>query len=106
MRFKLTSIAGAFLFVLAIVISNTTRVAAQEGEVTVIDEVVAQVNDDVITLSMLKRETKRVDALKQERNMTDQQAREEVAKHQAELIATLINERLLLQKGKRTRPRQ
>ena len=101
MRFKLNSIAGALLFVLAIVISNPTRVAAQEGEVTVVDEVVAQVNDDVITLSMLKRETKeRVDALKQERKMTDQQAREEVAKHQAELIATLINERLLLQKGK------
>jgi peptidyl-prolyl cis-trans isomerase SurA len=74
---------------------------AQEGEVTVVDEVVAQVNDDVITLSMLKREMKeRVDALKQERKMTDQQANEEVSKHQAELIATLINERLLLQKGK------
>ena len=32
--------------------------------------------------------------------MTEQQAREEVAKHQAELIATLINEKLLLQRGK------
>jgi hypothetical protein len=100
-RIKLTSVAGAFLFVLAIMISNTPRVAAQEGEVTVIDEVVAQVNDDVITLSMLKRETKeRIDALMQERRMTEQQAKEEVAKHQGELIATLINERLLLQKGK------
>src|SRR5437867_4568208 len=74
---------------------------AQEGEVTVVDEVIAQVNDEVITLSMLKRETKeRVDALMQEKKMTEQQANEEVAKHQAELIATLINERLLLQKGK------
>jgi parvulin-like peptidyl-prolyl isomerase len=50
---------------------------------------------------MLKREMQeRIDALKQERKMTDQQANEEVSKHQAELIATLINERLLLQKGK------
>jgi peptidyl-prolyl cis-trans isomerase SurA len=73
---------------------------AQEGEMTVVDEVIAQVNDDVITLSMLKRETKeRVEALKSN-GMTEQQAQEEVAKHQAELIATLINEKLLLQKGK------
>jgi len=56
-RFKLTSIAGALLFVLAIVISNPTRVAAQEGEVTVVDEVVAQVNDDVITLSCFNAST-------------------------------------------------
>jgi parvulin-like peptidyl-prolyl isomerase len=73
---------------------------AQEGEVTVVDEVIAQVNDDVITLSMLKRETKeRVEALKGN-GMTEQQANAEVAKRQAELIATLINEKLLLQKGK------
>ena len=32
--------------------------------------------------------------------MTEQQAQEEVAKRQPELIATLINEKLLLQKGK------
>src|SRR5689334_6348275 len=66
----------------------------------VVDEVIAQVNDDVITLSMLKKETKeRIDALKQS-GMTEQQATEEVSKRQAELIATLINEKLLLQKGK------
>jgi parvulin-like peptidyl-prolyl isomerase len=75
-------------------------VFAQEGEMHVVDEVIAQVNDDVITLSMLKRETKeRIDTLKQN-GMTEQQAQEEVAKRQPELIATLINEKLLLQKGK------
>jgi parvulin-like peptidyl-prolyl isomerase len=36
----------------------------------------------------------------QEKKVTEQQATDEVMKHQAELIATLINERLLLQKGK------
>src|ERR1041384_4320966 len=67
---------------------------------TVVDEVIAQVNDEVITLSSLKRETKeRIDALKQN-GMTEQQAQAEVAKRQPELIATLINEKLLLQKGK------
>src|SRR4051812_24747233 len=89
------------LFATTVVVSNAPSAMAQEGEVTVIDEVIAQVNDDVITLSMLKRETKeRIDALKQDQKMTDQQAADEVAKHQGQLIATLINERLLLQKGK------
>lgn len=101
MRFKLLSVAGLFLFALTMVISTAPRAMAQEGEVTVIDEVIVQVNDDVITLSMLKRETReRIEVLMQERKLTEQQATEEVAKHQAELIATLINERLLLQKGK------
>lgn len=89
-----------YLVVLAILLVFAGNAFAQEGEMQVIDEVIAQVNDDVITLSMLKRETQeRVDALKQN-GMTEQQARDEVAKHQAELIATLINEKLLLQKGK------
>jgi peptidyl-prolyl cis-trans isomerase SurA len=86
--------------VLLVFVSGGMLAKAQEGEVTVVDEVIAQVNDDVITLSMLKRETKeRVEALVQ-RGMTEQQANDEVAKHQAELIATLVNEKLLLQKGK------
>jgi peptidyl-prolyl cis-trans isomerase SurA len=77
-----------------------TSAFAQEGEMTVVDEVVVQVNDDVITLSMLKRETReRIEALKQQ-GMTEQQALDEVTKRQPELIATLINEKLLLQRGK------
>jgi len=41
-------------------------VLAQEGELQVVDEVIAQINDDVITLSMLKRESKeRIETLKQ-----------------------------------------
>ena len=73
---------------------------AQEGELQVVDEVIAQVNDDVITLSMLKRETKeRIESLKQN-GVSEQQANEEVTKRQPELIATLVNEQLLLQKGK------
>jgi peptidyl-prolyl cis-trans isomerase SurA len=73
---------------------------AQEGELQVVDEVIAQVNDDVITLSMLKREIKeQIEALKQS-GKTEQQATEEVNKHRDELIATLVNEALLLQKGK------
>ncbi|HYK20976.1 MAG TPA: peptidyl-prolyl cis-trans isomerase [Pyrinomonadaceae bacterium] len=96
MTFKYLAACAA----LVILILSTGSVFAQEGEMQVVDEVIAQVNDDVITLSMLKRETKeRIDALKQN-GMTEQQATAEVTKHQAELIATLINEKLLLQKGK------
>jgi len=76
------------------------HISAQEGEMTVVDEVIAQVNDEVITLSMLKRETReRIETLKQQ-GMTEQKAIEEVTKKQAELIALMINERLLLQRGK------
>jgi parvulin-like peptidyl-prolyl isomerase len=77
-----------------------SSVFAQEGETTVVDEVIVQVNDEVITLSQLKRETEeRIKGL-MSNGMTEQQAREEVAKRGPELIATLINEKLLLQRGK------
>ena len=96
MKFKSIAAFAALI----ILTFSATSVFAQEGEMQVVDEVIAQVNDDVITLSMLKKETKeRIDALKQN-GMTEQQALEEVNKRQAELIATLINEKLLLQKGK------
>lgn len=73
---------------------------AQEGEPVIVDEVIAQVNDGVVTLSQLKREMReRVETLKQN-GKTEQQANEEVQTHKAELIAILINEQLLLQKGK------
>ena len=97
---KYKNFAIAALLALAVLMLSVSRAVAQEGEMTVVDEVIVQVNDDVITLSMLKRETQeRIEALKQN-GMTEQQATEEVAKKQAELIATLINERLLLQRGK------
>jgi parvulin-like peptidyl-prolyl isomerase len=97
-KFASLAIAGTFVFaVLAFVPSSTF---AQEGELQVVDEVVAQINDDVITLSALKRESKeRIETLKQS-GMSPQQAADEVNKRQPELIATLVNETLLLQKGK------
>ena len=97
MRLKYFAVVA---FAFAVLTFSSGTAFAQEGEMTVVDEVIAQVNDDVITLSMLKRETKeRIEALKQS-GMTEQQALAEVSKKQAELIATLINEKLLLQRGK------
>ncbi|MFN2530619.1 MAG: peptidyl-prolyl cis-trans isomerase [Pyrinomonadaceae bacterium] len=100
MRFHFSILASLFVVTLFALIIVPSRAVAQEGEIQVVDEVIAQVNDDVITLSMLKREMKeRVEALKQN-GMSEQQATDEVSKHQPELIATLVNEQLLLQKGK------
>ena len=100
MKSKFKSLAAASFFLLAILLLAPAAAMAQEGEQQVVDEVIAQVNDDVITLSMLKRESKeRIDTLKQN-GMPEQQAIEEVAKRQPELIATLVNEQLLVQRGK------
>ncbi len=77
-----------------------TFVRAQEGEPVIVDEVIAQVNDGVVTLSQLKREMReRIETLKQN-GMPESQAIAEVEKRKPELIATLINEQLLLAKGK------
>ena len=100
MKLKITRLACFASFALLIMLAPSL-VFAQEGDMQVVDEVIAQVNDDIITLSMLKREMKeRVQALIQQNGMTEQQANENVTKHRDELIATLINEALLLQKGK------
>ena len=100
MRSKFIFIATMIAFAVALITTSSPRALAQEGELQVVDEVVVQVNDDVITLSRLKRETReRIEALKQN-GMTEQQAMAEVGKKQPELIAILINEQLLLQKGK------
>lgn len=76
--------------------------AQEEGVPQVVDEVIAQINTEVITLSMVKKEMKdAAEALKaQNKGLTDAQAQAEVAKRQNEIIATLINEQVLLQKGK------
>ena len=92
-------VIAALVLASAFIISPSIA-RAQEGEPVVVDEVIAQVNDGVVTLSQLKREMKeRVDSMKQN-GMSESQAVSEVEKHKAELIATLINEQLLLQKGK------
>ena len=100
MKSKYISLVITSIFVFLILALMPSATFAQEGELQVVDEVIAQINDDVITLSMLKRETKeRIEALKQAGG-SEQEATAEVGKRQPELIATLVNEALLLQKGK------
>lgn len=94
--------ASLAALVLASMLAPTVALRAQEeGVPRVIDEVIAQINSEVITLSMLKREmAEAVDALKSQRGMTDEQALDEIGKRRNEIIATLVNEQLLVQKGK------
>lgn len=99
MKFRIARLSGLAVAALFLVLAPQL-VMAQEGEMQVVEEVIAQVNDDIITLSMLKREMKEQTEVLVQRGMTPQQAAEEVAKHRDELLATLINEQLLLQKGK------
>jgi len=93
------------LIVAALVVAVATLVLpsfarAQEGEPVIVDEVIAQVGDGIVTLSQLKRELKERVQTVMQNGRTEQQATAEVEQHKAELIAILINEQLLLQKGK------
>lgn len=101
MKFKFIRLARVALVVLSLMSLAMPLTLAQEGEVAVIDEVIAQVNNDVITLSMVRREMKEmVASLQQQGGKTEQEATAEVASRQPELIASLIKEQLLLQQGK------
>ena len=78
----------------------TFAASAQETQTRVVDEVVAQVNDGVITLSRVKREVKNaVESFVQE-GKSKEEAQKLVDEKQGELIASLINEELLVQKAK------
>ncbi|MDQ3907351.1 MAG: peptidyl-prolyl cis-trans isomerase [Acidobacteriota bacterium] len=101
MRRDLFARLSAFAFAaLCLLVASPAR-AQEEGTPKVVDEVIAQVNNEVITLSMLRQEMKDASqALADQRKIPLADAQAEVAKKQAEMIATLINEQLLVQKGK------
>lgn len=89
------------IFTIAILTVSSSAIFAQESETRVVDEVVAQVNDSVITLSQIKRESdEAIDSMVKEGKKTPEQARTEIESKQGELIAGIINEELLMQKGK------
>jgi len=89
-----------YLLVLSFVLIASASAFAQETQTRVVDEVVAQVNDGVITLSRIKREMKdAVDSFVQQ-GKSRPEAEKMVQDKQGELIANLINEELLVQKAK------
>jgi parvulin-like peptidyl-prolyl isomerase len=89
----------AALLTLSLVFASFTTFA-QESETKVVDEVVAQVNDGVITLSRIKRETRGVVDTYVQEGKKREDAQKMVDEKQGELIANLINEELLVQKAK------
>lgn len=88
------------IFTIAILFLTSLSAFAQESELRVVDEVVAQVNDGVITLSRVKREMDVIIESLVTEGKTREQATTETNAKQGELIAGIINEELLLQKGK------
>ncbi len=82
------------------VILSSASASAQETQTRVVDEVVVQVNESVITLSRIKRETKEIIDTWTREGKTPDEARKMADEKQGELIASLINEELLIQKAK------
>lgn len=95
------ALAPAFAALAFALLLAVPAAAQEEAPPAVLDEPVVQVNNDVIMLSMLKRENAEFrDVLIKQRKMTDAEADAEIQKRQPEIIFNLINEVLLLQKGK------
>ena len=91
----------AFAALLLAVCAAAPARAQEEAPPVVLDEPVAQVDNYVIMLSQLKRENNEFrDVLTKQRGMTPEQAEAELQKKQPEIIMNLINEALLVQKGK------
>ncbi len=84
----------------AVVASARVAVSAQETQERVVDEVIAQVNEGVITLSRIKRESKSIVDEQVKAGKTPEEAQRMVEEKKGELIANLINEELLVQKAK------
>jgi len=89
-----------FLFLLTIFVFAVYSNKAQETEAIVIDEVVAQVNEGVITLSRVKREMKQIADQLVKEGKTPEQAQKETQSNEGEIIANLIQDELFLQKAK------
>ena len=67
------------MFLVAVLIFSSFPAFAQETEAVVVDEVVAQVNDGVITLSRVRREMKQaIEGLVADGKKTKEQAKAEV----------------------------
>ena len=94
---KLVRSIGLACLILAL---GAMAAISQETETRVVDEVVAQVNDSVITLSGIRREMKNVIETELQRGAKREEAERMVQEKRGELIANLINEELLIQRAK------
>jgi peptidyl-prolyl cis-trans isomerase C len=91
---------SSVIFQIAILLVFTIPAFSQESETRVVDEVVAQINEGVLTLSRINREMKMiVDTYVQEGKSRDE-AQKLINEKRGELIANLVNEELMMQKAK------
>ena len=96
MKYLFNTITAVLIFVAA-----SVGIFGQETDEKVVDEVVAQVNNGVITLSKVKREIKTiVESQVQEGKKDRSTVEKEVNAKQGELIANLINEELMIERAK------
>jgi parvulin-like peptidyl-prolyl isomerase len=94
-------LALAFAALVLAAAAVTPARAQEEAPPVVLDEPVAQVDNYVIMLSQLKRENNEFrETLTKQKGMSPEQAEAEIQKRQPEIILNLINEALLVQKGK------
>ena len=93
-------LTASFFLASLFIFAGFSDTFAQESEVRVVDEVVAVVNDGVITLSRVKREMDIAISTIVEDGKTREEAKKIVEEKQGEIIASIINEELLIQKGK------
>ncbi len=91
---------GSAFFVLAFIVVGALCVSAQETEERVVDEVVAQVNEGVITLSKVKREAKGIVDAEVQQGKKREDIEKLVEAKRGEMIANLIHEELLAQRAK------
>lgn len=91
------AIFSVFFLAFALTVPSAS---AQESEERVVDEVVAQVNEGVITLSRVKREIKAIVDSEVQQGKKREDVQKTVDEKRGELIANLINEELLVQKAK------
>ncbi len=88
------------IFLIAILVFSSFTAFSQESEIKVVDEVIAQVNDSVVTLSRINREIEAIIEAGVQEGKTREAATAEVNAKRGELIANIINEELLIQKAK------
>ena len=93
-------LSASILFASLLIFAGFGLANAQESEVRVVDEVVAVVNDGVITLSRINREKELAVNSLVEEGKSREEATKIVDERQGEIIASIINEELLIQKGK------
>lgn len=85
---------------LGLTLGTTGTAIGQETEVRVVDQVVAQVNEGVITLSRVKREMKMLVDQEVAKGKTAEEAERLINEKKGELIANMINEELIVQRSK------